>query len=127
MGKRRKFSGESKREAVQMTMVPETTIRQVAKDPGISERLLGRWKRDLETHGGKTFVGQGHARDEELMRLRRARQGEAGAGFLAEAAAFFAKHSAAMSSLHRYFLSIPWFVVLLWFEADDGRLTLLQA
>ena len=63
MGKRRKFSGESKREAVQMTMVPETTIRQVAKDPGISERLLGRWKRDLETHGGKTFVGQGHARD----------------------------------------------------------------
>ena len=92
MGKRRKFSAEFKREAVQMTMVPETTIRQVAKDLGISERLLGRWKRDLAAHGGKAFIGQGHARDEELMRLRRElAKVKQERDFLAEAAAFFAK------------------------------------
>ncbi len=71
MENRRKFSAEFKREAVQMTALPGTTIRQVAKDLGINERLLGRWRRDLVEHGGKAFVGQGHARDEELLRLRR--------------------------------------------------------
>ena len=92
MSKRRKFSTEFKREAVQMASMPGVTLRQVGRDLGISEGLLGRWKRDLVTHGDKAFVGQGHARDEELMRLRR----ELGKvrkerDFLAEAAAFFAR------------------------------------
>jgi transposase len=92
MEKRRKFSAEFKREAVQMTTLPEATIRQVAKDLGINERLLGRWRRDLMQHGGKAFVGQGHARDEELMRLRRElAKVKQERDFLAEAAAFFAR------------------------------------
>ena len=54
--------------------------------------MLGRWKRDLVKHGGKAFVGQGHARDEELMGLRRElAKVKKERDFLAEAAAFFAK------------------------------------
>ena len=92
MSKRRKFSAEFKREAVQMVAMRGVTLREVAKDLGISEGLLGRWKRDLAAHEDQAFIGQGHARDEELMRLRRelakVRQER---DFLAEAAAFFAR------------------------------------
>lgn len=92
MSKRRKYSKEFKQEAVQMVSVPGVTLRAVAEDLGIGEGLLGKWKRDLSQHGEKAFVGQGHARDEELMRLRRelakVRQER---DFLKEAAAFFAK------------------------------------
>jgi transposase len=92
MSKRRKYSAEFKREAVQLATMPDVTLRQVAKDLGISEGLLGRWKRDLGTRGAQAFVGQGHARDQELMRLRRElAKVKQERDFLAEAAAFFAK------------------------------------
>jgi transposase len=71
MSKRRKCSKEFMQEAVQMVSVPGITLRAVANDLGISEGLLDKWKRDLSKHGEKAFVGQGHARDEEMMRLRR--------------------------------------------------------
>ena len=60
MSKRRKFSTEFKREAVQMASMPGVTLRQVGRDLGISEGLLGRWKRELREPGEKAFLGQGH-------------------------------------------------------------------
>jgi len=51
MSKRRKYSAEFKSEAVQLAAMPDVTLRQVAKDLGINEGLLGRWKRDLEARG----------------------------------------------------------------------------
>ncbi len=92
MSKRRKFSAQFKREAVQMAAMPGVTLREVAKDLGISEGVLGRWKRDLAAHGDRAFIGQGHARDEELMRLRRElAKTMQERDFFAEAAAFFTK------------------------------------
>jgi len=91
MSKRRKYSAEFKREAVQLTTMPDATLRQVAGDLGINENMLGRWKRDLEARGELAFVGQGNARDQELMRLRRElAKVKQERDFLAEAAAFFA-------------------------------------
>ncbi len=71
MSKRRKLSVEFKREAVQMAAMPAVTLRQVAKDLGVAESVLGPWKRDLAAHDQKAFIGQGHARDEEMVRMRR--------------------------------------------------------
>lgn len=51
--------------------LPGQTISGVARDPGIRDTLRGRRKRELEQHGAKAFGGQGVAREEELMRLRR--------------------------------------------------------
>ncbi len=68
MSKRRKYRAEFKREAVQM---PGCTIRQIARDLGIGEGLLGRWKRALAEHGGQAFIGQGQVRDEEMVHLKR--------------------------------------------------------
>ena len=94
MSKRRKYSAEFKREAVQLATMPDVSLRQVAKDLGINEGMLGRWKRELESQGSQAFIGQGHARDQELMRLRRElAKVKQERDFLAEAAAFFAKGS----------------------------------
>ena len=94
MARRRKFSAEFKREAVAMAEIKGATVRQVAADLGIGEGLLGRWRRELREHGENAYVGQGQARDEEMMRLKRelakVRQER---DFLKEAAAFFAKAS----------------------------------
>jgi len=89
---RRKYSEEYKQEAVALTKVPGATITGVARDLGINGHMLGRWRKLLEEHGEKAFPGQGHARDEELMQLKRenARLRKE-RDFLKEAAAFFAK------------------------------------
>ena len=89
---RRKYSEEYKREAVAMTHQPGATIQQVARDLGVNANLLGRWRKAIRAHGGKAFPGQGHARDEEIMQLKRenARLRKE-RDFLKEAAAFFAK------------------------------------
>ena len=92
MPKRRKFSPEFKREAVAMTEMPGATVRQVASDLDIGEGMLGRWRRELEQHGDKAYVGQGQARDEEIMGLKRELvKVKRERGFLKETAAFFAK------------------------------------
>lgn len=92
MSKRRKFSAEFKREAVQLATAPGATLRGVAQDLGLNENLLSRWKKELLANGGGAFMGQGHARDQELMRLRRElAKVKKERDFLAEAAAYFAK------------------------------------
>jgi len=92
--KRRNYGPEFKREAVQMAAMPGCTVRQVARDLGVGEGLLGRWKRELAAHGEQAFIGQGQVRDEEMIRLKREvavlRKER---DFLREAATFFAKAS----------------------------------
>ena len=89
---RRSYSSEFKREAVELASQPGQTIAGVARDLGIRSNLLGRWKRELSNQGIKAFGGQGVARDEELMRLRRElAQVKKERDFLKSAAAYFAK------------------------------------
>ena len=68
---RRRYSDEYKQEAVALTRVPGATNQVVAADLGINAHMLGKWRKAIEQHGKKAFPGQGHARDEELMRLKR--------------------------------------------------------
>ena len=94
MSKRRKFSAEFKRGAVEQTCQPGVSCAQVARELGIRDNLLTRWKRELEGPGSVPFVGTGTARDEEVVRLKRelARVTKE-RDFLREAATFFAKGS----------------------------------
>ncbi len=94
MSKRRKFSAEFKRGAVEQTRQPGVSCAQVARELGIRDNLLTRWKRELEGSGKGAFVGSGTARDEEMSRLKRelARVTKE-RDFLRAAATFFAKGS----------------------------------
>ena len=92
MSKRRKYSDEFKREAVQLTNHPGVSKSQIARELGINPNMLGRWCREFQVGGKQAFPGKGHAHDEEVARLRRElARVKKERDFLKEAAAFFAK------------------------------------
>ena len=69
MSKRRKFSAEFKRGAVEQASQPGVSCAQVARELGIRDNLLTRWKREARSQGKVAFGGTGTPRDEELARL----------------------------------------------------------
>ncbi|WP_087944982.1 IS3 family transposase [Xanthomonas phaseoli] len=71
MSKRRKFSAEFKRGAVEQASQPGVSCAQVARELGIRDTLLTRWKREAQSPGAVAFGGTGTPRDEELARLKR--------------------------------------------------------
>lgn len=94
MAKRKRYSAEFKREAVGLTQKPEVSIRQVAREIGVTPNQLGRWRRELLEGDGKAFRGSGVPRDEEVASLRRElARVKKERDFLRDAAAFFAKES----------------------------------
>ena len=70
---RRQFDAEFKREAVRLTQEPGRTIASVARDLGVCETNLWRWRKQLAEAGESAFPGTGNvpADQEELRRLRR--------------------------------------------------------
>jgi transposase len=94
MFKRRKFSPEFKRGAVEQAQQPGVSCAQVVQELGLGANLLSRWTRDSELGGYRAFTGTGMPRDEELaclkselVRVKKERD------FLREAATFFARES----------------------------------
>ncbi len=73
---RRSFTEEFKREAVRLA-TERSNVSAVARDLGIHESVLNRWKRRLqqESQGpgspSRPFPGNGNARDEEMTKLQR--------------------------------------------------------
>lgn len=67
---RRVFTDEFKRDAVRLTN-ERGNISQVARDLGIHESVLTRWRRRLETTPERPFPGQGNPQDPEVAQLRR--------------------------------------------------------
>ena len=94
MKQRRKYSDEFKREAVALANQSNISLKQIAEELGLNATMLGRWRRELNQHGEKAFVGKGNARDEEVAALKRElARVKRERDFLKEAAAFFAKES----------------------------------
>jgi transposase len=75
MSKRRKFSAEFKRGAVEQASQPGVSCAQVGRELGIRDTLLTRWKREAQSQGAVAFGGAGTPRDEEMARLKRERAG----------------------------------------------------
>lgn len=93
MPKRRSFSPEYKREAVQLVATSQVSASQIARELGITPNLLTRWCREAASPG-KVFPGKGVARDEEMAALKRElARVKKERDFLREAATFFAKES----------------------------------
>jgi transposase len=71
--RRRRYSRESKIEAVALVTDGDLSISQAARDLGISQTVLGCWKKQFEEYPEQVFPGKGNLKpqDEELARLRR--------------------------------------------------------
>ena len=70
---RRQYDREFKAEAVRL--VTENGLRpaDVARELGISSKMLGQWRRQLAQHATpeQAFVGQGQDRTAEVAQLKR--------------------------------------------------------
>ena len=94
MSKKRKFSSEFKRGAVEQTRQPGVSCAQIARELGIGPNLLTRWRREADGAGALAFAGTGTPRDQEVAQLRRElARVKKERDFLAKAATFFAKES----------------------------------
>ena len=69
----RKYDPEFKREAVRLVLEEGIPLARVARDLGINENMLRRWKSQFLDDPVNVFPGKGHLKppDEELRRLRR--------------------------------------------------------
>jgi transposase len=67
---RRVFTEEFKRDAVRLAK-ERGNVSQAARDLGVHESVLGRWKRQMEASRERPFPGQGNAQDPELAALKR--------------------------------------------------------
>jgi len=95
-GKRRRFGAEFKEEAVRLLVTSGRPLAQVARELGIHETVLRKWKTVVETGlGGGASPGSGHftlAEDNrglqsELVRVKEERD------ILKKATVFFARES----------------------------------
>jgi transposase len=94
-GTRRRYTEEFKKEAVRLVRESAHPVAQVARDLGISDNVLYRWRaqhRQAEAHGTTRAAQRTEA--EELTRVKRelARVTQE-RDFLKRAAAFFARES----------------------------------
>ncbi|KMY69322.1 transposase [Desulfocarbo indianensis] len=73
MKRRRSYSREFKLEAVALVTEGGLSVAQAARDLGIAESVLGRWKKQFAEVPEQAFPGKGRLKpqDEELHRLRR--------------------------------------------------------
>ena len=93
---RRHFSREFKIEAVKLASEEGVSVGQVARDLGIWETVLRRWKKQYAEKREQAFGGSGHVapKDEELVQLKRElARVKRERDFLKSAAVFFAKES----------------------------------
>ncbi len=94
MTRRKRYSAEFKRQAISRANEEGVTDVLVAEELGINARQLRRWRDAAKRDGEQAFPGQGNARDQELMQLKRKlAKVEQERDFLREAAAYFAKES----------------------------------
>jgi transposase-like protein len=92
--KRRSFTPEFKAEAVQLCLVGDRTIPQVAKDLDLTETTLRAWVREAEALPVSATPPLTSAEHDELKELRkRVKRLEMEREILKKAAAFFAKEN----------------------------------
>jgi transposase len=68
---RQQFDREFKAQAVRMCEQAEVPVAQIARELGISPKLLYRWREEAQQAGAAAFPGHGHSSDDEVKRLRR--------------------------------------------------------
>ena len=75
-GVRRRHTKEFKQEAVALSRRPGMSVSKAARDLGISENMLHRWRGEYKEHVERAFPGHGQRRalESELERLRRENQ-----------------------------------------------------
>jgi len=70
---RRKYDREFKEDAIRLILDGGRTVREVARDLGIHENMLHRWKQEYLQDKEHSFPGKGHMKpqEEEIFKLKK--------------------------------------------------------
>ena len=70
---RRKYDREFKEDAIRLIVDGGRPVREVARDLGIHENMLSRWKKEYLQDKEHSFPGKGHMKphEEEIFKLKR--------------------------------------------------------
>ena len=60
MGKRRSYTEEFKKDAVELSINSDKTMNEIAEDLGINYGNLTRWRREYKQKGNLAFPGNGN-------------------------------------------------------------------
>ena len=91
---RRKYTREFKVEAAKLSYNSDKPVEQIAKDLGISQSSLNRWRSEYRADPDQAFPGNGQMkeRDEEVVRLKKElRQAQLENEILKKAVAIFTR------------------------------------
>lgn len=94
--RRKQYSAEFKKEAVELVTRENYTVAEAASSLGIGRSMLDRWRREYRAREKDAFPGTGHqvTEVEELKRLREEnRRLRLEKEILKKAAAFFVRES----------------------------------
>ncbi len=71
--KRRVYSAEFKRDALDLWQHSDRSARQVEQELGLTAGILAKWKQKLKQDGAEAFPGHGKLKssDEQVRRLER--------------------------------------------------------
>lgn len=87
------YSKEFKIEAVRLAEQSDKPVTQVARELGVRQNQIYKWKKQLEAHQEKAFPGKGREVDDETARLRsELAVAKEEIEILKKAAAYFAKN-----------------------------------
>jgi len=89
------YSKEFKVEAIRLVEESDRPVAQIARELGIRQNQIYKWKEQLSDKGGTAFPGKGNIseRDQENTRLRRElAKAKEEIEILKKASAYFAKH-----------------------------------
>lgn len=97
MSTRKTYTAEFKQEAVRLTEQPDVSVPQIAKELGISEHSLYKWRRLAREQGSLAFPGNGKValteEQRENQRLRRELERVKQERDILKAVGFFARES----------------------------------
>lgn len=93
--KYKKYTKAFKVEAVWMAAASTKPVTQIARELGVRQNQIYKWRKELESHGETAFPGKGHTADEdsEVVKLREElAYAKEEIEILKKAAAYFAKN-----------------------------------
>jgi transposase len=72
-GPRKYYDQEFKANAVRLAIEKKRPLAEIARDLGINENMLWRWKKEFLEDPEQAFPGKGHLpdKDEEIRQLRK--------------------------------------------------------
>ncbi len=71
MGTRRRYTAEFKAEAVRLVATSDRPVAQIARELGVNEQTLHKWKRQATASDGSGVVPDHFTQQQENRRLRR--------------------------------------------------------